>query len=63
VYDSDRKDYPAQAKINLEQASGEYQAWPIGSFEPSPNRDIFVGPVSNPAVKAVWVDRVYLIPN
>jgi len=63
VYDNDKKDYPAQSKVNFADATEEYRAWPIGTFEPSANRDIFVAPASNPAVKAVWVDRVYLLPE
>jgi hypothetical protein len=63
VYDTERKDYPAQARIKLEDATQEYHAWPIGSFEPSATRDIFVSPASNPAVKAIWIDRVYLVPG
>jgi len=63
VYDNDKKDYPAQSKIAFVDATEEYRAWLIGTFEPSPSRDIFVAPASNPSVKAVWVDRVYLVPE
>ena len=63
VYDNEKKDYPAQLKINLNEAIDKYHTWLIGSFEPSATRDIFVAPASNPAVKAVWVDRVYLVPD
>ena len=62
VYDNEKKDYPAQQRIDIGQASEEYHSWLIGSFEPSTNRDIFVSPLSNPGVKAVWIDRVYLVP-
>jgi len=42
--------------------SGNYLSHLIGTFTPSPERDIFVAPVANPDVKAVWVDRVILVP-
>jgi hypothetical protein len=63
VYDTEKKDYPAQTKIKTDEATEEYRSWAVGTFEPGPNRDIFVSPASNPAVKAVWIDRVYLLPE
>jgi hypothetical protein len=62
VYDTEKKDYPAQRNATLQDASESYKSWLVGDFEPGATRDIFVAPLSNPAVKAVWVDRVYLVP-
>jgi hypothetical protein len=63
VYDNKTKEYPAQLKLSAAEATENYRTWPVGVFEPSASRDVFVAPASNPAVKAVWVDRVYLVPE
>lgn len=62
VYDTEKKDYPAQRKVSLPESEERYKSWLIGEFETGASRDIFVGPASNPEVKAVWVDRAYLVP-
>ena len=63
IYDNEKKDYPTQAKINCLEAGQTYHSYFIGSFEPSESRDVFVSPASNAAVKAIWIDRAYLVPN
>ena len=63
VYDTDKKDYPAQLKVSFKEATEAYKSWLVGEFEPGATRDIFVAPANHPGVKAVWVDRVYLVPS
>jgi hypothetical protein len=62
VYDGQSKTYPAEAKFPLAETIDTYKSYSIGLFEPAASRDIFVCPLSNPGVKAIWVDRVYLTP-
>jgi hypothetical protein len=63
VYDNAANQYPADAKFPLRDVSENYRSYAVGTFEPGPARDIFVAPAGNPAVRAVWVDRVILIPQ
>jgi hypothetical protein len=62
IYDTEKKDYPAQSKVSVADASETYRSYLIGTFEPSRTRDIFVSPASNPAITALWIDRAYLVP-
>ena len=63
VYDNAMKDYPAQAKFSFADAPETYRACLIGTFSPAESRDVFVAPASNPDIKAVWIDRAYLVPE
>ncbi len=63
VYDNAAKDYPANAKFPINQTGIDYRSYLIGTFEPGPDRDIFVSPAGNADASAVWVDRVVLIPQ
>ena len=38
------------------------RAYFVGEFEAGPDRDLWVSPASNPGVKAIWVDRLWLVP-
>ena len=62
VYDNAAKSYPADKRIRLDEAGDAYRSHLIGTFAPGPQRDIFIAPPSNPGVKAIWVDRVFLVP-
>jgi hypothetical protein len=62
VYDGVAKNHPADAKFSVSEAGENYRALAFGAFEPGRSRDIYVSPLKNPSVKAVWVDRVYLVP-
>jgi hypothetical protein len=63
VYDTEKKDYPAQRKVSYKQATEGYRSWLVGEFDPGASRDIFVAPASHPGIKAVWVDRICLVPS
>ncbi|MSU56692.1 MAG: DUF4838 domain-containing protein [Pedosphaera sp.] len=62
VYDNAAKNYPTEKKFRVDEAGANYRSHLIGTFTPGPERDIFVSPLSNPGVKAVWVDRIFLVP-
>ena len=63
VYDNAAKDYPANAKFSISEASKEFRSYLVGTFEPGADRDIFVSPAGNADASAVWVDRVVLVPR
>lgn len=62
VYDNVAKSYPAERKFSVQELTETYRSQIIGTFAPSIDRDIFLSPLSNPGVKAVWIDRVFLLP-
>jgi hypothetical protein len=63
VYDTAEKNYPADVKFRCSETDNDYHSYLVGTFEPSATRDIFVSPANNPGVKAVWIDRIYLVPG
>jgi hypothetical protein len=62
VYDQGAKNYPADAKFHEREVGEKYRSYLVGTFKPGPERDIFLAPAGNPDVKAVWADRVFLVP-
>ncbi|MDB6028931.1 MAG: hypothetical protein JWM68_5154, partial [Verrucomicrobiales bacterium] len=62
VYDNQRKSYPADFKAKLSDVDKDYRSYLVGEVEFNRDRDIYVSPASNPGVKSIWVDRVYLVP-
>ncbi|MEO5803999.1 MAG: hypothetical protein ABIR24_10755 [Verrucomicrobiota bacterium] len=44
----------------MTDVSGNYQTYFLGEVKMNSNLDIYVSPASNPGVKSIWVDRVYL---
>jgi hypothetical protein len=62
VYDNAAKNYPADKKFRVADTGDSFRSYSVGTFEPGAQRDIFVSPASNPGVKAIWVDRVFLVP-
>ena len=62
VYDNTARNYPAEAKFRASETGNEYRSYLVGTYEPKPDRDIFICPLSGPGVKAIWVDRVFLVP-
>jgi hypothetical protein len=62
VYDEQSKSYPAEIKVRVDAAGENYRSWLLGTFEPNSHRDIFLAPSKTAGVKAIWVDRIYLVP-
>ncbi len=61
LYDGDtKKDYVTK-KFNLNEVSDAYKAFELGTFKLTPGMIVWVAPPSNNKVRAVWVDRVYLV--
>jgi hypothetical protein len=63
VYDNAAKSHSVDAKFRVGEMSDGYRSYLVGAFEPGAQRDIFLAPAGNPEVKAVWVDRVFLVPD
>jgi Domain of unknown function (DUF4838) len=62
VYDVKTKAYPANLNIPVAEASETYHSFLLGTVEFNADRDIWIAPSANKAIKAVYVDRVYLVP-
>lgn len=61
VYDNAaRKDLFTQ-QFPIDQTVAEYKAYELGTFVWAPSLTVWVAPPSNPKVRGVWVDRVYLV--
>jgi hypothetical protein len=62
VYDNKTRAYPADFKARLGDAAPGYRSYLLGTVEFNADRDIWVAPVGNKAVNAIYVDRVFLVP-
>ena len=62
VYDNNQKTHPAGLQVKGAAASESYRSYLIGTVELNPSRDIWVSPANNKCVKAVWIDRLFLVP-
>ncbi len=62
VYDNQTKKSMADFKGVATSDSEKYRSYLVGTVQFNPHRDIWVSPAKNSDVKAVWVDRVYLVP-
>lgn len=63
VYDNQTRAYPANFKARLSETTDTYRLYPVGTVETSADRDIWIAPAGNKAVKALYVDRVFLVAD
>ncbi|HOX57360.1 MAG TPA: DUF4838 domain-containing protein [Candidatus Paceibacterota bacterium] len=63
VYDNQTRTYPADLKVLLNETVAGYRSYLVGTVENNVNRDIWVAPAGNKAVKAIYVDRIFLTPE
>jgi hypothetical protein len=63
VYDNRTREYPATLKATAGDTADTYRLYKIGTAETGPDRDIWVAPAGNKAIKAIYVDRVFLVPE
>ena len=61
VYDNVTRAYPADFKAPLADTPDTYRSYLLGTVETSRDRDIWVAPAGNKGVKAIYVDRVFLV--
>ncbi len=62
VYDNQTKKTVMELKAVAGDTVQRYHSYLIGTVDINSRRDIWVAPADNPAVRAVWVDRVFLAP-
>jgi hypothetical protein len=61
VYDNQQKSHPAGFQAKASDTGEGYRSYLVGKVSFDVDRDIWVAPAINPGVRAVWVDRVYLV--
>ena len=62
LYDTKTKTYPADLKVQVCDLGQGYHSYGLGTVQTSPDRDFWVAPPANAAVRALHVDRLYLVP-
>jgi hypothetical protein len=62
VYDEKARQSLASLSASPAQAGEGYHSHLIGTIEMNPDCAIYVAPGANDSVRAVWVDRVFLVP-
>ncbi len=63
VYDTKAAVHSALKTVPMADTAGRYQSYLLGTVDLNSDQYIWVSPQANPAVDAVWVDRVYLVPE
>jgi len=61
IYDFGAKRDITMTAFRIDQTGPGYKAYELGTHSLSSTMTVWVAPPSNPKVKAVWVDRVYLL--
>jgi hypothetical protein len=62
VYDVKAAKGLADTKFTCSQTGNDYKSFLVGTVKLTASSYVWVAPVINKAVNAVWVDRVYLVP-
>ncbi len=62
VYDNLTRKPVAELNAVAGDSAQDYHSYLLGPVEFNKHRDIWISPPANPEIKAVWVDRVYLVP-
>lgn len=62
IHDGPLGKYVAERGIKVSEAGKDYRAHLVGTVDLSSYSRLWMGHASNPAVKAVWLDRVVLVP-
>jgi hypothetical protein len=61
VWDTTQGQALGSISVSAAGASGAYRPYLLGTVEAAAGRYIWVAPAANPTVKAIWVDRVWLV--
>ncbi|MDF2440634.1 MAG: hypothetical protein JWN98_1618, partial [Abditibacteriota bacterium] len=63
VYDVEARASRAEIAPTVANVSEEFRSYLIGSIDLKASQYLWVAPSANPEIEAVWVDRVYLVPE
>jgi hypothetical protein len=62
VYDNAAREMRGSIGITAGDAATEYKSYLLGTVDVNTNQYVWVAPSVNKGLKAVWVDRVYMVP-
>ncbi|MDQ3815588.1 MAG: DUF4838 domain-containing protein, partial [Armatimonadota bacterium] len=63
VWDAEARASRAQAQATVAEVAEGYRSYLLGTMEFKPGQFIWVAPAANAEVEAIWVDRIYLVPE
>jgi hypothetical protein len=62
VYGNSKNEFVATITPQAKDVDTGYKSYLIGTAKGDPDRDIWVSPSGNKAIKAIYVDRIFLVP-
>ena len=62
IYDAQARVGRAEIAVSQADAAEQYRSYLLGQVDFKPGQYIWIAPASNPAIEAIWVDRIYLLP-
>jgi hypothetical protein len=62
VYDAGASASRGEIGVAVANAPEMYKSYLLGTMETNKDQYVWVAPTANPGIKAVWVDRMYLVP-
>jgi len=63
VYDTAARASRGEIRVRIADAAETYRSYLLGTVETNADQYVWAAPTAVPGVKAVWVDRVYLVPT
>jgi hypothetical protein len=63
VYDTAAHAGRGEVHVRLQDAPETYHPYLLGTVETNKDQYVWIAPTANPGVKAVWVDRIYFVPD
>jgi len=63
IYDAGSGEGKGQVAVTVGEATDSYRSYLLGTVTSRAEMYVWVAPVPGSGVKAVWVDRVYLVPD
>ncbi len=62
IYDDAHRDFVANISPRADQTGPGYRSYLIGEAKSTPDRDVWVSPSGSKYIKAIYVDRIYMVP-
>jgi hypothetical protein len=62
VYDTGARASRGEISVRAGEASETYRSYLLGTVETNPEQYVWAAPTAQKGIKAVWVDRVFLVP-
>jgi hypothetical protein len=63
IYGNSKKEYVATITPTARDAGSSYKSFLIGTYKSGPDRDIWIAPSGDKNIKAIYIDRIYMVPS